>query len=88
MFNLFIIMISIIIDIIWGELPTAIHPVVWMGKAIDHLSPFLMNWDSRLSGLALTLIILSIFMIIFYLILFIASFSWLMFILTSSIFSS
>lgn len=85
MFNLFILMISIIIDILWGELPTAIHPVVWMGKAIDHLAPFLMNWNSRLSGLVLTLIILSIFMIISYMMLIIASFSGLIFILTASI---
>jgi adenosylcobinamide-phosphate synthase len=85
MFNLFILMISIIIDIIWGELPTAIHPVVWMGKAIDHLSSFLLKWNSRLSGLVLTLIILLTFMIIFYLMLLMATFSWLMFILVSSV---
>lgn len=78
-------MISIIIDILWGELPTAIHPVVCMGKTIDHLAPFLMNWNSRLSGLVLTLIILSIFMIISYMMLLIASFSGLIFILTASI---
>ncbi len=78
-------MISIIIDILWGELPTALHPVVWMGKTIDHISPFLIKWNNRLSGLALTIITLSISMIIFYLMLFIASFSWLIFILAASI---
>jgi adenosylcobinamide-phosphate synthase len=72
-------------DILWGELPTSVHPVVWMGKAIHHLSLPLMRWDNRLSGLVLTLTTLSIFTIIFYLILYLASFSLIIFILLSSL---
>lgn len=72
-------------DILWGELPTSIHPVVWMGKTIDRISFRLISWDSKLSGLVLTLTILTIFTSISYFTLLLASFSQIFFIIVSAI---
>ncbi len=57
------ILISIIIDLLIGELPTKIHPVVWMGKLIDLFKPKLNKIRSKSSGIILTLLLLIIFLI-------------------------
>lgn len=82
---LFLLILSLMIDILWGEVPAPIHPVVWMGKAIDHLSARLTKWDSKISGLVLTSITISIFVIIFYFLLVLASFSHIVFIIVSAL---
>ena len=53
---LFIIIIAIIIDVIFGELPATIHPVVWMGKLIDINKSYLINYKAKISGIILTLL--------------------------------
>ena len=58
-----IIFISILIDLLIGELPVKIHPVVWMGKLIDLLKPRLNRIRNKSSGIILTLILLLIFLI-------------------------
>lgn len=82
---LYILILSILIDILWGELPAIIHPVVWMGKTIDRFSANLISIKSKLSGIVLTFIILGIFTIICYSLLFLVSFSVISFILVSAI---
>lgn len=82
---LFLLILSLMIDILWGEVPAPIHPVVWMGKAIDHFSVRLTRWDSKISGLVLTSITISIFVIIFYFLLVLASFSHIVFIIVSAL---
>lgn len=57
------LLISIIIDLLIGELPTKLHPVVWMGKLIDLFKPILNRIKNRLSGVILTLVLLVIFLI-------------------------
>lgn len=58
-----VILISIMIDLLIGELPTKLHPVVWMGKLIDLFKPKLNKIKNRASGLILTLNLLLIFLI-------------------------
>lgn len=82
---LFILILSIVIDILWGEPPASIHPVVWMGKTIDGLSVRLISLNSKLSGMVLTFIVIGIFTIIYYSILFLASFSAISYIIVSAI---
>jgi adenosylcobinamide-phosphate synthase len=37
---LFILLLALVIDVLFGEPPRVIHPVVWMGKVISHLERF------------------------------------------------
>lgn len=83
-----IIALAILIDLIWGELPTSIHPVVWMGKLIEHLSQPLIKLNTRTSGLLLTFTTLVIFIILFYLIQLLFAFNPLIYILIAAIITS
>lgn len=80
---LFIILFAIFLDLLWGEPPTSIHPVVLMGKLIDFLKPHLVIYKNKLSGIFLTVLVLSLFLIPFYFILQFAQFNLIIFILVS-----
>lgn len=66
---LFIIFLAILLDLLWGEIPDSIHPVVLMGRLIDFLKSHLLKFHNKLSGIALTVISLVIFTIPIYFIL-------------------
>lgn len=82
---LFIILIALILDLLWGEPPSKIHPVVLMGKCIDILKKPLQRYQNRLSGLILTFLMLSLFVIPAYFILKIFQFNLLIYILFSGL---
>lgn len=52
-----IILLAVFIDILLGELPAQLHPVVWMGKLIQFIKPDLLKIKSKWSGFILTLIL-------------------------------
>lgn len=54
---LLIIFIAIILDVIFGEIPSKLHPVVWMGKLIDLLSSYLIQYKTKISGVILTFVV-------------------------------
>lgn len=59
-FNLFLfitlgLIFSLVIDIIFGELPTKIHPVVIIGSITSFFKNIFIKYKNRLSGLLLTL---------------------------------
>lgn len=83
--NLFIIIIAIVIDVIFGELPAKIHPVVWMGKLIDLLKEHLINYRSRISGIVLTFLTVMIFTLATYVLLYLLAFNYVIYILISSV---
>ena len=83
--TLFIIVIAIIIDIIFGELPTKIHPVVWMGKLIDLFNEYLINYRSKISGIILTFCIVIIFTLATYVLLYLSAFNYIIYIFVSSV---
>lgn len=93
-FKLFLFIIcalifSLAIDVLFGEIPTKIHPVVFMGSLINFLKNHLINIKNRISGLILVLcscIISSVILLILYL--FIKNNFILLFILFSIILSS
>ena len=60
---LFIIILSLLLDISWGEPPSFLHPVVYMGKIINFLKPHLIKYENRISGFYLTFLLLSLFVI-------------------------
>ena len=82
---LFIILIAIIIDIIFGELPAKVHPVVWMGELIDITKGYLISYRSKISGLILTLSLIIPFTLVTYVFLSLSAFNYILYILISSI---
>jgi adenosylcobinamide-phosphate synthase len=82
---LLIIIIAIIIDVIFGELPAKIHPVVWMGKLIDFFKGYLINYRNKISGIILTFILVAIFTLAIYVLLYLLSFNYLIHIFISSV---
>ena len=93
-FNLFIfltlsLLLSLAIDIIFGELPTKIHPVVIMGSIIEFFKKIFINIKNKLSGLLVVLCVLIVSSIILYIIYLICSFNViLLFIMFSILLSS
>jgi adenosylcobinamide-phosphate synthase len=82
---LLIIILAIFMDLVWGELPSSIHPVVLMGKAIDILKPHLLKIKNKSSGVYLTLILLVLFLIPTYFIIKFALFNIICYILVSAL---
>ena len=85
---LLILALSITIDLIFGELPRKIHPVVFIGKLIDFFSRHLINFTNKFTGLVLTILVLIVYLAILLSILILASFNMLVFIVIASIFLS
>ena len=50
-FVILALILSLMIDIIFAELPTRIHPVVIVGSMISFFKNVFINFKSRLSGL-------------------------------------
>ena len=80
---LFIILLAIILDLVWGEVPSAIHPVVLMGSLTDFLKPHLIKINNKSSGIILTVILLALFIIPFYFILQLLQYNIIIYILAS-----
>ena len=80
-----IILIAVIIDIILGEPPSKIHPVVLMGKLINILKSILKKYNNKVSGVVLTITTLIIFLFIFGTILKISTYNPYLYVLISAI---
>ena len=83
--TLFIVIIAIVIDVIFGEPPAKIHPVVWMGKAIDFFKGYLIDYRSKISGIILTSLVVMIFTLATYVLLHLSAFNYILYILISSV---
>ena len=83
--TLFIIIIAVVIDVIFGEPPVKIHPVVWMGKLIDFFKGHLISYRSKISGIILTSLVVMIFTLATYVLLHLSAFNYILYILISSI---
>ncbi|MEN4019466.1 MAG: cobalamin biosynthesis protein [Methanobacterium sp.] len=77
--------IALIIDILFGELPFKVHPVVWMGKIIDILRQHLIDHRSKISGIILTLVLVIIFTLATHVSISLSAINNLLYILVSSI---
>lgn len=82
---LFIILLAVILDLVWGEVPASIHPVVLMGGLIDFLKPHLLKLNNKSSGIILTALLLVVFIIPFYFILQLLQFNMIIHILVSGL---
>lgn len=82
---LLIILIALIIDVLFGEFPAKIHPVVWIGKLIDILKRYLINYRSKASGIILTLVVVIIFTLATYVLISLSVINNVLYIFISSI---
>ena len=87
-YSISIIVISVIIDMIIGEVPDKLHPVIFMGNLIDKLKNYLPN--TKISGLLTILTTNFVFVTITLLILVICAYAnnWLFIIVASLILST
>ena len=81
LFIIFTILSSLAIDAIFGELPTRIHPVVIIGSIINCFKKVFINIKNKSSGLLLVLFTCGISTVILFIICYIASFSFLIFLI-------
>ena len=89
-FNLFLFIIfslslSLMIDLIFGELPTKIHPVVIIGSIIDFSKRIFISFRNKLSGLLTTLLTCVISSVLLLIILYISSFNEIVYFIVFSI---
>ncbi len=82
---LVIIIIAVLIDIILGELPSKIHPVVLMGAVINKLKKLLSKYNNKVSGIILTITVLIIFTSLYTLIIELFKFNYYIYILISAL---
>lgn len=85
-FNLFLFIImalilSLIIDLVFGELPARIHPVVIIGSIISFFKKIFITVKSRMSGLLLVLCVCIVSSVILYIIYSIISINIILFII-------
>ena len=62
--SILILLIALLIDFIFGEVPDRIHPTVWMGKVITLLKPRMRDVnpiDEKLNGSLLALFVMTLF---------------------------
>jgi adenosylcobinamide-phosphate synthase len=62
--GLFILLLAVVIDILFGEPPRVIHPVVWMGKVISfwqRFAPVRRGWPQLVYGAVMVLLTIFIF---------------------------
>ncbi|WP_321423005.1 cobalamin biosynthesis protein [uncultured Methanobacterium sp.] len=85
---LIVIVAAVLMDIILGELPSRLHPVVWIGKSIEKLKSLFLSTSktkNRFSGLIMTLLIIIMFTVLFSIIQYISSFNYIFYLLVASI---
>lgn len=83
-----VILIAILIDLILGELPSLIHPVVWIGRSIEKIKSLFLSTSktkNRLSGFIMTLVLIIGFNTFFFIILYISSFNYIFYLIIASI---
>ncbi len=62
--EIFILLLALVIDIVWGELPSALHPVVGMGKltsCLERLAPRQRPWAQSIYGAGVVLVGVTLF---------------------------
>jgi adenosylcobinamide-phosphate synthase len=83
-----IILIAVVIDLLFGELPTKIHPVVFIGRIIEifkNLNRKYTFLNKRIAGAFLTIFLIILLSLIFAFIIWIFKFNYILMIIISSI---
>lgn len=85
LFIIIAFLLSLVIDIIFGELPTIMHPVVIIGSLITFFKDIFIKVKSRISGLFVIVGVCCVSSVILYIIYFICSFSTILWFIVFSI---
>lgn len=85
LFIILSLLLSILIDLLYGELPTSIHPVVIIGKIIDFYKSKLIKYKSKLSGFFLYVLVLLTSLLILFVVIKIAEFNNVIFLIVFSV---
>jgi adenosylcobinamide-phosphate synthase len=85
-----ILLIALLIDTIFGEVPDRAHPTVWMGKVISFLKPRIRNanpGNEKLNGVLLALFVMAIFVVPAFFILFLVRqlLGWLPYVIVAAV---
>ena len=80
-----IILVAVLLDILLGELPSKIHPVVLIGKLIDYLIKSFNKHNTKFTGIFITTLTLLIAISIVYIILTISSINYYIYLLVAAI---
>ena len=85
-----ILLIALLIDTIFGEVPDRAHPTVWMGKVISFLKPRIRNANpvnEKLNGVLLALFVMAIFVVPAFFILFLVRqlLGWLPYVIVAAV---
>ena len=84
-FIISVLIFSLVIDVIFGELPTRIHPVVIIGSVIGFFKNIFIKLNSRISGFLVTVLTCFTICLIALIILYLTSFNSILFIIVYSI---
>ncbi len=85
---LVIIFIALVIDLLFGEIPTKIHPVVFIGRIIASFNEYKDKYppiNKKIAGVFLTIFLMVLFSLIYLIIIWIFKFNYLLMIIISSI---
>ena len=85
LFIIIAFLISFFIDIIFGELPTRIHPVVIIGSLISFFKDVFIKFKSRMSGMLVVLGVFIVSSVILYVIYMICSLNAVLWLIVISI---
>jgi adenosylcobinamide-phosphate synthase len=78
------IFLALLIDLVMGEPPVSLHPVVWIGKSIQIFKKYLVKIPHKISGFLLTAIIITIFTVPIIYILYFLKYNNIIFLLVSA----
>lgn len=84
-FIIFALLFSLAIDVLYGELPTRVHPVVLIGSVITFFKDMFIGIKSRVSGLLVVMFTCTVSSVIIYIIYIITSFNNIVFFIVFSL---
>jgi adenosylcobinamide-phosphate synthase len=88
--SVLILLIALLIDLAFGEVPDKVHPTVWMGKIINFLKPRIRNQNPRLeklNGILVALLVIALFSVPTYFVIFWTKqlFGWVPYIIVAAV---
>ena len=55
-----ILLFALAFDLLIGEFPAKLHPVVWIGSIISFFKKYLIGYDNKISGLILSIGVIAV----------------------------
>ena len=55
-----ILLFALAFDLLIGEFPAKLHPVVWIGNIISFFKKYLIKYDNKISGLVISICVIAV----------------------------